>query len=180
MSHYIILVIKNIPKFLHEACPEETILIYNTQLYITMFAALITSLTVAAPLQVHIAQGNVRLEQPGSLQAAVVVTLLLSLSEQAMFFCFFLFFFFSRLSTLFTAGSTGIYMRVSSIYFHCCRQSPHLASPAARCSLIAMSASHFTRSLNVRFPLSFFFLYLLQTSPRARSCCSPTSTGPAR
>ena len=145
-----------------------------------MFAALITSLTVAAPLQVHIAQGKVRLEQPGSLQAAVVVTLLLSLSEQAVVFLFFLFFFLSRLSTLFTAGSTGIYMRVSSIYFHCCRQSPHLASPAARCSLIAMSASHFTRSLNVRFPLSFFFLYLLQTSPRARSCCSPTSTGPAR
>ena len=56
-----------------------------------MFAALITSLTVAAPLQVHIAQGNVRLEQPGSLEAAVVVTLLLSLS--VLFFCFFLFFF---------------------------------------------------------------------------------------
>lgn len=64
-----------------------------SQLYITMFAALITSLTVAAPLQVHIAQGNVRLEQPGSLQAAVVVTLLLSLSESVVFLFFSLFFF---------------------------------------------------------------------------------------
>ena len=145
-----------------------------------MFAALITSLTVAAPLQVHIAQGNVRLEQPGSLQAAVVVTLLLSLSEQAVvFFVFFSFFFLSSLHPLYCRFHWHLHAR----FQHLLSLLPSITPSGLSCCSLQLDCHvcvTFHSLLNVRFPLSFFFLYLLQTSPRARSCCSPTSTGPAR